>query len=323
MSHEIAEEGDAIHARHFDIKGENMGLEGSDFFARFERIGRSADDENGGIARELAGEKLADHSGIVDDENADGGGKLWGDVDHGVRVTPMVMGNPSAARAAFTDVGSEAAAAVAVAMPSWGILSAGQSCRRRRPAVMLESSRRASDAFSMASGASGSVARMLAATRAPKATGARRSSVPWRGPVKGSAISSVSASAGGDSKRGSTTINAIVFKAPASASRSCSGSGGSMHFLQNGGECCAELFGGKGLLQVSAGALSEQLIDALGARFGADDDDRDGLQPRISLYGGDELCAAEFGHVKISEDEINLLRGEERERLAPVAGFEE
>ena len=71
MHHELAQERDAVHAGHFDVEGDHVGLEHDDLVPRHVGVGRRPHDLDVGVLRELLREDLPDDGRIVDDENFD------------------------------------------------------------------------------------------------------------------------------------------------------------------------------------------------------------------------------------------------------------
>ena len=69
--HQIAEEGQAVHARHFHVQGQHVGIELFDLFPRRVGIGRRTHHFDAGVLAENLGENLADQRGIVHDQHLD------------------------------------------------------------------------------------------------------------------------------------------------------------------------------------------------------------------------------------------------------------
>jgi hypothetical protein len=69
--HEILEEGDAVHLRHFHIQGDHIGVERFDLLARHVRIAGDAYDLNARVAPQDVGEQTAHQGGVVHDEDLD------------------------------------------------------------------------------------------------------------------------------------------------------------------------------------------------------------------------------------------------------------
>ena len=67
--HQLPEERDAVHARHFNVEGEDVGLEGEDFVACDVRVRGGSDHLDIGLTGQCVGEDLAHDRGIVDDED--------------------------------------------------------------------------------------------------------------------------------------------------------------------------------------------------------------------------------------------------------------
>ena len=70
--HHLLEEIEPVHLRHLDIERHDIRIERLDGLARLQRIGRLADDLNGGIGGERDADQRAHGRRIVDDENSDG-----------------------------------------------------------------------------------------------------------------------------------------------------------------------------------------------------------------------------------------------------------
>lgn len=70
--HELAKEGDAVHAGHLDVEGDDVGLQLHDEVPRGERVRRHTNDFDVRLGLELAGENPPDKSRIIHDEHADG-----------------------------------------------------------------------------------------------------------------------------------------------------------------------------------------------------------------------------------------------------------
>jgi hypothetical protein len=77
LDHDFLQEGETIHARHFDVEGNDIGNLFGDAFGGYERIGRGGHHLNTGIAGEHVAESLANDGGIVDDEDANFAGTGW------------------------------------------------------------------------------------------------------------------------------------------------------------------------------------------------------------------------------------------------------
>src|ERR1019366_43016 len=69
--HQLFQEGEAIHAGHFDIQRDHVGLEREDFVARDVGVGRGADHLDVALAGQGFAEDSADNRGIVNDQDAD------------------------------------------------------------------------------------------------------------------------------------------------------------------------------------------------------------------------------------------------------------
>ena len=71
QAHDLLEELQAVHVRHLDVEGDDIGVQPLDGFARLQRIGGRADHLDFGIAAQ-GGRDQAPHGGrVVDDEDAD------------------------------------------------------------------------------------------------------------------------------------------------------------------------------------------------------------------------------------------------------------
>ncbi len=71
LRHQLAQEGDAIHARHLDVERDDVRDLLLQLPRRHEGIGRHPHDLDIRILLQHMGQCLADAGGIVDDENAD------------------------------------------------------------------------------------------------------------------------------------------------------------------------------------------------------------------------------------------------------------
>ena len=69
LRHQLAQEGDAVHARHLDIQRDHVGHFGLDAPRGDERIGRGADHRDVRIAAEHLGQRLAHDRRVVDDQH--------------------------------------------------------------------------------------------------------------------------------------------------------------------------------------------------------------------------------------------------------------
>jgi hypothetical protein len=103
-----------------------------------------------------------------------------------------------------------------------------------------------------------------------------------------------------------------------------------MAVLHKGDDEIAERFGGTGFAKVAFDASTAEFKEARAGGLGRDDGDLDGHGPssfthgsegRIGEDGVGEFNAVHFGHVKVGEDEIDRVLGEDLEGLFPVAGF--
>src|SRR4029077_11873015 len=70
-THDEAESFHAVHARHFQIEGDNVGAQLLDFFQSESAVHCRAHDFDGRIAGEHSGNQLPHQSGIINDKNAD------------------------------------------------------------------------------------------------------------------------------------------------------------------------------------------------------------------------------------------------------------
>jgi hypothetical protein len=68
--HQLLEEGESIHARHFDVENDAIWLELQDFLARSERIGGGSDDLEPRLTRQLCLEDLTHDCAVIDDQHA-------------------------------------------------------------------------------------------------------------------------------------------------------------------------------------------------------------------------------------------------------------
>ncbi len=71
MLHEQAQEGEAVHARHFQVEREHVGLQLADAVARLVGIAGGADNLDGRVGAEGVGGDLPHEGGIIDDEDTD------------------------------------------------------------------------------------------------------------------------------------------------------------------------------------------------------------------------------------------------------------
>lgn len=71
LRHQLAEEGNAIHARHLHIERDDIGDLLLQLPCRHEGVRCDRHDLDIGILLQYMGQRLADAGGIVDDENAD------------------------------------------------------------------------------------------------------------------------------------------------------------------------------------------------------------------------------------------------------------
>src|ERR1019366_4441143 len=69
--HQLFQKRHAIHAGHFDIQREHVGLHREDFVARDVGVGRGADHLDVALAGQGLAEDSADNRGIVNDQDAD------------------------------------------------------------------------------------------------------------------------------------------------------------------------------------------------------------------------------------------------------------
>ena len=91
--HQLLQEGEPVHARHFDVQGQHVGLERKDLVAGHVRIGRGADHFDVRLSRQGLGQDLAHDGGIVDDQNAYFAATVHMDLPVTVAVrTPQLIG---------------------------------------------------------------------------------------------------------------------------------------------------------------------------------------------------------------------------------------
>ena len=95
VRHQLAQEGQAVHARHLDVERDHVRLVLQDQVARDERIRREADHLHVRLGLERVGEHPPHDRGIVDDEDA----RLRRGHGHDIRPgrTPRRAATPSAA----------------------------------------------------------------------------------------------------------------------------------------------------------------------------------------------------------------------------------
>jgi len=74
QAHEFFEEDQAVHARHFNVQGDDVRGEGFDGEAGFMRVRGLADDLDGGVGGEGGDDEAAHGGGVIHDEDADGHG---------------------------------------------------------------------------------------------------------------------------------------------------------------------------------------------------------------------------------------------------------
>jgi hypothetical protein len=80
LSHQLAQESDAIHARHLDIQRDDIGHVVCDAGGSYERIGGNAQHLDLGVRGQYLREGLPDRSRVIDDENADTLAGQWHDL---------------------------------------------------------------------------------------------------------------------------------------------------------------------------------------------------------------------------------------------------
>ena len=71
MLHEPAQEAQAVHARHFDVEGDEIRLVLQDHVSGDEGIRGSANDLDVGLAAQSVAQHLPHDRGVVDDEDGD------------------------------------------------------------------------------------------------------------------------------------------------------------------------------------------------------------------------------------------------------------
>jgi hypothetical protein len=72
LGHDLAQEGDSVHARHFHIEDDDVRPADLHPLQGKYRINRGADDLDGVILSECGRQDLADHRRVVDDHDLDG-----------------------------------------------------------------------------------------------------------------------------------------------------------------------------------------------------------------------------------------------------------
>ena len=77
LGHQLAQEGDAVHARHLDVQGDDVGHVLGDATRGDEGVGGHAHDLDAGVGGQDVDQSLAHTGRVVDDQNADLG--------HGIR----------------------------------------------------------------------------------------------------------------------------------------------------------------------------------------------------------------------------------------------
>ena len=70
-THQLFQELDAVHPRHLDVEGQNVGREHLDLVAGDDRVDGGADHFEFGVGRENVGQQLADDRRIIDDQHPD------------------------------------------------------------------------------------------------------------------------------------------------------------------------------------------------------------------------------------------------------------
>jgi hypothetical protein len=73
QAHQVFQEGQPVHARHFHVQGDHVRGQALDLLARQQRVGGGADHVDGRIAGQDLGEHLAHDGGVVDDQDPAGG----------------------------------------------------------------------------------------------------------------------------------------------------------------------------------------------------------------------------------------------------------
>jgi len=71
LGHQFFQKGDAVHARHFHIQGDDVGDDRLHVFCRNVRIRGRADNSDGRVGGEQFRQGLPDHGGIVDNKDLD------------------------------------------------------------------------------------------------------------------------------------------------------------------------------------------------------------------------------------------------------------
>src|SRR5580704_4294650 len=72
-AHDQTESFHAVHAGHFEIESDDIGMQLFDFLQSERAVHRRADNFDGGVAGEDCGNEFPHEGGIVDDENSDAG----------------------------------------------------------------------------------------------------------------------------------------------------------------------------------------------------------------------------------------------------------
>jgi len=70
LAHDLLQEGQAVHAGHFNIQRDDIGHLLAHAFSGDEGVTRGADYLNRRVSREYVAQCLAHHRGIVNDEDA-------------------------------------------------------------------------------------------------------------------------------------------------------------------------------------------------------------------------------------------------------------
>ena len=73
LAHDLLQEGETVHAGHFDIEGDHVGHLFAHALGGDEGIAGGADDFDSGVGRQDVGEGLPDDGGIVNDQDANFG----------------------------------------------------------------------------------------------------------------------------------------------------------------------------------------------------------------------------------------------------------
>ena len=71
QGHDLFQERQAVHLRHLDVEGDDVGTDGLDDLARFEGIGGGADDLDPIVPGQRRGQHLAHQIAVVDNHHSD------------------------------------------------------------------------------------------------------------------------------------------------------------------------------------------------------------------------------------------------------------